>query len=405
MVKATVPNFFKCPISLQLMKDPVTLTTGQTYERRSIETWFAEGHNTCPSTMQVLCSMDIAPNHTMQRLIEQWCISNNYGYGAAREVVAFRPISCNHEARRRPVVQMLLEVARRGVNSLVNLRAMRNLAKDLEQGSHNRVVLIEAGAVPILAKFAFSPQSLEHVTACEEALGILTLLPLQDIRKLVHIGTKKLTVISWLLNRGSINGRVNAALFLGSLTEEDEEMKALVGNTAAIFEGLVQLLKEDLYQKAIEAGLKAILAIVSKGQERNVIRAVDAGVVFAMVDRLLETESRIQLQTLTKLMELLCSKPEGREALIAHALVVPVLVRVILSHIPVASESALSCLWTICQHSPDMSVDEAAGQVGIVAHLTEMVESGHQINARTKQRAAELLRQLRHSLRHCPSRL
>ncbi|CAM6117390.1 unnamed protein product [Calypogeia fissa] len=404
MVK--VPNFFICPISLQIMKDPVTLITGQTYDRSSIEKWFAAGHNTCPSTMQVLPSMDIAPNHTLKSLIQQWCTTNNSCNGAAVEEVVHVMRPFTNEAKRRPVVELLKEVAKRGVHTLHNLKKLRCLAKDLDQGTRNRVVLVEAGAIPVLANFIFCPDSLgKDVHLCEEALGILILLSLQDIRKVVQIGTKQLTAMSWLLNRGSIDGRVNAAVLLGSLAHEDNEMKAAMGNTAGIFEGLVQLLKEDLYLKAADAGLKTILSIIANGPHRNIVRAVEVGVVFAVVDRLLETERRGQVQILTKLMELLCSTPEGRQAVTAHALVVPLLVRIIVSNIPVVAESAVSCLWTICQHSPSKRIDEAAGQVGMVTHLSRLVESAdHQISARTRQRAAHLLNQVQHSLRNCAPR-
>lgn len=32
-----IPQEFKCPISMELMKNPVTISTGVTYERKSIE--------------------------------------------------------------------------------------------------------------------------------------------------------------------------------------------------------------------------------------------------------------------------------------------------------------------------------------------------------------------------------
>jgi hypothetical protein len=150
--------------------------------------------------------------------------------------------------------------------------------------------------------------------------------------------------------------------------------------------------------------LKAICTILSEGPGRNIARAVEAGAVFAVVDRLLVTERRRQVQTLTKLMELLCSSEEGREAAISHEIAVPLLVRIILSKNPVASESAMACLWTICRHSPKRVVDEAAGQEGILVQLTHLNASGdHQLNPLTKQRAAELLQQLRHSLKNCTS--
>ncbi|CAM6093518.1 unnamed protein product [Calypogeia fissa] len=393
MVKVSVPNFFMCPISLQLMKDPVTLNTGQTYDRSSIEKWFADGHNTCPSSMQVLSSMETAPNHTLQRLIHQWCMSNSNSNGAALGV-AVPLVPSTNVVKPRSVIQMLKEVANKGVNALTNLKEMKILVKDLDQGSRNRAALVEAGAVPVLANLVFSPDGLvKHVNACEEALGILVLLPLHDIRKFVHIGTKQLTAISWLLNRGSIDGRVNAAMLLGTLAQEEQEMKALVGSTAGIFEGLIQLLKEDLYLKAVDAGVKAILPIISNGPDRNITRAMEAGVGFPVVDRLLETKSKSRMQTLTKLMELLCSNPEGRKALVDHALVVPLLVKIILSGLPLASESAAACLWTICQHSPKKCVNDAAEQ------LCQVVESGgHQVNRTTTQRAAQLLQQLRDTL-------
>lgn len=45
------PELFLCPISYQIMQDPVVLVeTGQMYDRASITHWFEIGHNTCPLT-------------------------------------------------------------------------------------------------------------------------------------------------------------------------------------------------------------------------------------------------------------------------------------------------------------------------------------------------------------------
>ncbi|KAK1326480.1 E3 ubiquitin-protein ligase PUB22 [Acorus calamus] len=69
-----VPDFFRCPISMELMKDPVTIPTGVTYDRRSIEKWFfVYKKSTCPATGQtVVSTTDITPNHTLRRLITAW---------------------------------------------------------------------------------------------------------------------------------------------------------------------------------------------------------------------------------------------------------------------------------------------------------------------------------------------
>ncbi|KAM1232407.1 hypothetical protein ACFX13_042966 [Malus domestica] len=46
------PYHFKCPISMELMKDHVTISTGVTYERNNIEKWFfSYKKKTCHAAM------------------------------------------------------------------------------------------------------------------------------------------------------------------------------------------------------------------------------------------------------------------------------------------------------------------------------------------------------------------
>ena len=71
-----VPSYFLCPISMEIMRDPVTLSSGITYDRESIERWvFTDGHGECPMTKQQLGAADRepTPNHTLRRLIQGWC--------------------------------------------------------------------------------------------------------------------------------------------------------------------------------------------------------------------------------------------------------------------------------------------------------------------------------------------
>jgi hypothetical protein len=74
-----VPSFFKCSISLELMRDPVVLCTGQNYERNNIEPWLEVGNHTCPATMQTLASLELVPNHTLRRLIQNCCEAHDGG--------------------------------------------------------------------------------------------------------------------------------------------------------------------------------------------------------------------------------------------------------------------------------------------------------------------------------------
>ncbi|KAJ6896409.1 hypothetical protein NC651_022573 [Populus alba x Populus x berolinensis] len=58
------------------MRDPVTVSTGQTYDRSSIESWVATGNTTCPVTRAPLTDFTLIPNHTLRRLIQDWCVAN-----------------------------------------------------------------------------------------------------------------------------------------------------------------------------------------------------------------------------------------------------------------------------------------------------------------------------------------
>ncbi|KAJ1703715.1 hypothetical protein LUZ63_003494 [Rhynchospora breviuscula] len=72
------PEELRCPISLQLMYDPVIVASGQTYERVCIEKWFNDGHKTCPKTQQELAHLCLTPNYCVKGLIASWCEHNGF---------------------------------------------------------------------------------------------------------------------------------------------------------------------------------------------------------------------------------------------------------------------------------------------------------------------------------------
>ncbi|KAL0369444.1 UNVERIFIED_CONTAM: U-box domain-containing protein 9 [Sesamum angustifolium] len=77
MASETVPEEFKCPLSKELMRDPVIIATGQTYDKPFIQKWLKAGNRTCPLTQQVLSHTVLTPNHLIREMITQWC--KNHG--------------------------------------------------------------------------------------------------------------------------------------------------------------------------------------------------------------------------------------------------------------------------------------------------------------------------------------
>ncbi|KAM0944405.1 putative transcription factor WD40-like family [Dioscorea sansibarensis] len=76
--KSTPPKDFVCPITSNIFDDPVTLETGQTYERKAIQEWLERGNSTCPITRQNLHSNQLPKtNYVLKRLIASWRERNN----------------------------------------------------------------------------------------------------------------------------------------------------------------------------------------------------------------------------------------------------------------------------------------------------------------------------------------
>nr|KYP61633.1 U-box domain-containing protein 15 [Cajanus cajan] len=77
--KHAPPKDFVCPITSHIFDDPVTLETGQTYERKAIEEWFNRGNSTCPITRQNLQNTQLPKtNYVLKRLIASWKERNSH---------------------------------------------------------------------------------------------------------------------------------------------------------------------------------------------------------------------------------------------------------------------------------------------------------------------------------------
>jgi hypothetical protein len=66
-----VPEEFLCPITMEVMKDPVIASDGYSYERDSILAWLAEGKQTSPMTNLPLSNASLTSNRQLKMLIEK----------------------------------------------------------------------------------------------------------------------------------------------------------------------------------------------------------------------------------------------------------------------------------------------------------------------------------------------
>ncbi|XP_006813234.1 WD repeat, SAM and U-box domain-containing protein 1-like [Saccoglossus kowalevskii] len=66
-----IPDELLCPITRELMRDPVIASDGYSYERSSIESWITSGKNTSPMTNSPLPNTVLMPNRMLKMLIQR----------------------------------------------------------------------------------------------------------------------------------------------------------------------------------------------------------------------------------------------------------------------------------------------------------------------------------------------
>ena len=67
---------FLCPISLEIMKDPVITPDGISFDRESIVDWLKD-HDTCPITKRPLSVSNLTSNKILKSIIENYLKNKN----------------------------------------------------------------------------------------------------------------------------------------------------------------------------------------------------------------------------------------------------------------------------------------------------------------------------------------
>ncbi|PON70477.1 Coatomer beta subunit [Parasponia andersonii] len=382
-----IPYHFRCPISLELMRDPVTVSTGQTYDRPSIESWVATGNTTCPVTRAPLTDFTLIPNHTLRRLIQEWCVANR-SFGVERIPTPKQPAD-------PAVVRSLLTQASSGTtptpSRLSALRRLRGLARDSDK---NRSVISALDARGVLLDIVFSANAPDSDDLSHEALALLVMFPLAEPEcAAVASDPVRVGCIARMLFHPSIEVRINSAALVEIVVAgtRTPELRSQVTNVDEIFEGVIEILRSPIaYPRALKVGIKALFAMCLVKQTRH--KAVAAGAAGTLVDRLADFE-KCDAERALATVELLCRIPAGCSAFAEHALTVPLLVKVILKVSDRATEYAAGALLSLCS-AEERSQREAVA-AGILTQLLLLVQSD--CTDRAKRKAQLLLKLLRDS--------
>ncbi|KAI3864616.1 hypothetical protein MKX03_009136 [Papaver bracteatum] len=184
---------FLCPLTKQVMRDPVSIENGRTFEREAIEKWFKELRESgrklvCPLTQKELKSADLNPSIALRNTIEEWMARNE----AAQREVAHRCLSL--DCSEHEILQALNYIKNICLQSRSNKHAIRNaelipkvvdmlksssrkvrsttletLQIVAEEDEDNKEIIGEGDTVRTIVKFL----NHEHSKEREEAVSVL----------------------------------------------------------------------------------------------------------------------------------------------------------------------------------------------------------------------------------------
>ncbi|KAI3512004.1 hypothetical protein L1887_19166 [Cichorium endivia] len=379
-----VPRFFLCPISLEIMKDPVTLSTGITYDRDSIEKWlFSQKNDVCPVTKQVVVDIELTPNHTLRRLIQSWC-TINASSGIERFPTPRLPIS------KTEIVKLLKD----SKSPQLQMKSLKRLKTIVIENEKNKRLTESVGAADYLTSIlntgAGEVSGADVATGADEALSILYHLKLSPtgLKSLFGKTENFVQTLTRVMQRAaSFESRAYAVMLLKSMFEVAEPIQVTSLNTQ-FFTELVHILVDQISQKATKATLKLLISVCPWG--RNRIKAADAGAVPVLIDTLLDTTEKRLSEMIMVVLDQLCQSAEGRADLLKHAGGLAVVSKKIFRVSSVASERAVRILYSVAMFSGNTRVLEEMVQLGVVGKLflVLQVDCGTKI----KEKAKEILK-------------
>ncbi|GLT68721.1 hypothetical protein SLA2020_409270 [Shorea laevis] len=211
-----IPHLFRCPISLDLFKDPVTLCTGQTYDRSSIEKWLAAGNLTCPVTMQKLHDPSIVPNNTLRHLIDQWLqLGHQFDPDYLATIDSLAALKHNLQSHQATLQDKL--------QTLQKIRAL------YEESPSTNSCLLQLGFLPLLLELVFGKVKAkisqdDQVNFVDQALSCaITMVPLGELESLNMLKEEsKLASFLDLFQHGSVMVKISLCHLIEAISSSPE---------------------------------------------------------------------------------------------------------------------------------------------------------------------------------------
>ncbi|CAL5074531.1 unnamed protein product [Urochloa decumbens] len=387
------PDALQCPITLDLMTDPVTVSTGQTYDRASITRWMKAGCRTCPVTGERLRTVDVVPNAALRGIIERLLLSNGvslpdagagssgHRHGALGDAPAALFGRAATGAARLAVAYIVAQIS---TGSTADRRRATCEARKLcKHSGFYRGCLVDANAVPWLLCLLSSTDASVQENAVASLLN-LSKHP-RGREALFEAGGVGLVVD--VINVGArAEARQNAAAVLFYLSSDAEHAEE-IGRIPESIPTLVQLIRDGAHRGRKNA-MVSLYGLLQSASNHG--KAVAAGSVAALAALLSGDRDGGDVGgDAVALLARLAEHPAGAQAVLARpGLVARVVELLAASASRSGKDHCVALLVSLCRHGGEKVVALLGRMPGLMASLYTLVADG---SPQTCKRARALL--------------
>ncbi|KAJ4866792.1 U-box domain-containing protein 45 [Raphanus sativus] len=424
------PDELRCPISLQLMYDPVIIASGQTYERLCIEKWFSDGHSTCPKTQQQLSHLCLTPNYCVKALISSWCEQNgvqvpdgppesldlNYwrlalsvsessgkSVGSCKfkdvkvvpleESGTIKEESCELEYQEEAEVT-LVERCSELLTTLSEVDTLRKKCRVVEQmrvllkdDEEARILMGENGCVEALLQFLGAALIEKNDSAQNVgAMALFNLAVDNNRNKELMLVSGIIPLLEEMLCNPHSHGSVTA-LYLNLSCLEDA--KPIIGSSLAV-PFMVNLLWTETETQCKVDALHALYHLST--YPPNIPCLLSADIVNALQSLTVSDDQRWTEKSLAVLLNLV-SNEAGKDEMVSVPGLVSNLATILDTGEANEQEQAVSLLLVLCKHSEICS--QMVLQEGVIPSLVSISVNGTQRGRERAQKLLTLFRELR----------
>jgi len=391
MAEIEIPPYFVCPISFQIMEEPVTTMTGITYDRKSIEKWLMKAKIcVCPVTNQSLprSSEYLTPNHTLQRLIKAWILSNEA-----------KVVDSQIQSPKSPLNRIHLQKLVKNLELPNCFQAsMENILELAKQSERNRICMVEVGVTKAIVMMIKKKFKEGNTNDLEEGLKIIRLLwneaMINNMMKpLVGKNMDFINSLTWILKIYIDTNnfeKVNEVMLLLKSTIDVVDSNLLGNLNIEFFVTMVRVLrKRGLFSKqAIKSALYVLIETCPLGRNRTKI--VEAGGITELIELEVEKPEKNVTELVFNLLAHLCSCADGREQFLRHAAGIAMISKRILRVSAATDDLAIQVISVIAKNSTSKEFIFEMLQVGAVSKLCMVMQAD--CASYLKEKARDILR-------------